>query len=140
MLDGQHKFSAAMRVRRKLETNNRPVPGWCRRFRCKIIKRDLPLDMLQKIAGKEQAKAMTVAAMTFTQTMQLYKKEVEAAKRGEQPVVNRTEVLCTVYAKTGKTPKFDGPVVCTHVPVTLPLPRSLSLGDKVSEACCLSVP
>ena len=136
MLDGQHKFSAAMWVRRKLETNNRPVPGWCRRFRCKIIKSDLPLDMLQKIAGKKQAKAITVVAMAFTQMMQLYKKEVDAvhaeeAKRGEQPVVNRTEVLRTVYDKTGKTPKFDGPVVCTHVPVTVSLPVPLPLQVKL---------
>ena len=144
VLDGQHKFSAAMRIRRKLETNNRPVPAWCRRFRCKVIKSDLPLDMLQKIAGKEQAKAMTVAAMTFTQTMQLYKKEVdavqaEAAKTGEEPVVSRKDILHKVYDKTGKTPKFDGPVVCSQFPVASSLPLQLLLKVSVVRACGLWV-
>ena len=117
VLDGQHKFAAAMQVRRKLETANRPLPGWTRRFRCRIIKPVTPLETLQKVARREQAKAMTVAAMTFAQTMQWYLRELEAvqaeaARRGEAVVVNRSQLLRSTYDKTGKTLKYDGQVVC----------------------------
>ena len=121
MLDGQHKFTAALCIKHRLETANRSVPGWCKKFRCRIIRQDLDLNTLQKIAGKEQAKSLTVAAMSFTQTLEWYKKEMdaivsEAKRRGEQPVLNRAELLRTTYDKTGKTPKFDGSVVCFFLP------------------------
>ena len=120
MLDGQHKFAAAQAIRRSLEKANRPVPSWCLKFRCRVIRPDLDLGTLQKIAGKEQAKSLSVAAMTFTQTMNWYRKEretimQEANRRGEQPVTNRSEILRVTYDKTGKNPKFDGPVVCKPV-------------------------
>lgn len=118
MIDGQHKFSASQRIRRKLEQQNRPVPKWCRSFRCRVLKPGLELDIVQKIAGREQAKSETVASMPFSATMAWFMREMQqvkgaAERAGEAPVINKSQLLRTTYEKTGKTLKFDGTEVCT---------------------------
>ena len=86
-------------------------------MRCRILKAGLDLEVLQRIAGREQAKSETVSSMTFSQTMEWYLHETEQVKRaaenaGEVPVINCASLLGTVYLKTGKTNKHDGSVVC----------------------------
>ena len=117
LLVGQHQFLAAQAIRRSLEKANRAVPSWCTKFRCRVLRPDLDLGTLQRIAAQEEAKECSVAAMTFAQTMFWYWKErqriiQEAKERGEKAVPNKVGILRAIYNKTGKNPTFDGPVVC----------------------------
>ena len=98
------------------------MPQWCRRFRCRILKAGLELDVVQKVAGREQAKSETVAGMTFSQSMDWLLREVEkvraaAERAGEAPALNKSELLRVTYDKTGKNTKYDGTVVCTSLPL-----------------------
>ena len=122
VIDGQHKYQASQNIRRKLESENRPVPQWARRFRCRVLKAGLELEVLQKVAGREQARSQTVASMTFSQTMDWFLREVEkvrsaAERAGEPVVINRSDILRLTYDKTGKTTKYDGSVVCNLPPL-----------------------
>ena len=121
VIDGQHKFQASQNIRRKLESENRPVPMWAKQFRCRVLKAGLELEVLQRVAGREQARSQTVASMTFSQTMDWFLREVEkvrsaAERAGEPVVINRSELLRLTYDKTGKTTKYDGSVVCIFLP------------------------
>ena len=118
IIDGQHKFSAAQLVRERFLTCNKPAPAWTENFRCTIIKPTRDISLLQRIAGRQQAKHEAVQAMDFTATVGWYLKEVEAVYRkasdmGVEPVIIRSELLRQVYEKTGKHPSKDGTLVCT---------------------------
>lgn len=103
---------------------NREVPTWCKVFRCRVVKSGLDLSTLQKIAGKEQAKAQTVTAMAFSQTLGWFLKELETvradcSRRGVEPVINKNTLLLDTYNKTGKTLKYDGKPVCNFLSSSL---------------------
>ena len=117
VLHGQHEFTASQAIKHRLETAGSMVPGWCKQFRCKIVREDVDLATLQRIALEDQAMTANVVTVSFTRTMRLYKKEMDAIvneykRRGEHPVLNRRELLRTTYNKTGKNANADGPVVC----------------------------
>jgi hypothetical protein len=104
-----------------LELGNRTVPTWALKFRCKVIRDDVPKDVLQRIAGREQAKAVTVTGMSFTDTVVYFKSLVDgvvqaAQAAGTEVVINRTDLLKKTYENTGKTTKFDGTMACSLAP------------------------
>lgn len=59
-------------MRRSAQNSNKEVPQWTTRFRCRVIKADLDLAILRKIAGRQQAKDKTVQSMSFGQTMEWF--------------------------------------------------------------------
>ena len=118
ILDGQHKFSAAMKYREVTEKDRKPIPDWCTNFRCLMVDPRLPLDKLQTIAGRQQAKQAVVQGLTFSQTVDWYFRELQAVETkakemGSELNVNHAEILKKVYEKTGKNPKMDGTMVCS---------------------------
>jgi hypothetical protein len=93
------------------------VPQYLRSFRCHVVKQDTPLDIRQRIAGREQARQETVRKQTLSDTIQWFLKEVETVKqraaRDQVPVViSKRDLLKTTYMKTGKTITNDGTIVC----------------------------
>ena len=117
IIDGQHKFSAAQAVRQRYLTANKQPPSWTETFRCTIIKPTKDISLLQRIAGRQQAKHEAVQSMDFSTTAAWYLREVEAvqkraAEMGIEPVYIRSELLRQVYEKTGKHPSKDGTLVC----------------------------
>ena len=109
VLDGQHKYAAASEMRSEWMRANRELPTWCTTFRCRVVRPDLTVDTLQAIAGRMQAQASAVEAMSYSETMQLFlnmwRAEVQSTPN---KVPSRSEVLRRVYIKSGKSIMVDG--------------------------------
>ena len=117
ILDGQHKFKAAMTSRLQLEKGRDPVPLWCRVFRCQVLKPGLSVDVRQRLAGRQQARASNIKTQSISESMTILlnaaKAEVEEAKRGNRAVRhNLTSYLADAYTKSGRSTVKDGDVVC----------------------------
>jgi hypothetical protein len=112
VIDGQHAFAASQEMRPELQKQNKPAPEWTTGFRCHILQDDLPLDTLQDIAGRQQARASAVHAITYHQTMQMDLQMHRAAVASHRNP-SRHELLEEVYRRSGKTVMVDGYPVCT---------------------------
>ena len=117
IIDGQHKYSAAQKVKAAAEEARKEAPAWTNSFRCSIVKPDATLDVRQKVAGWMQAKAQNVKRQAISQSMNmflsLYKKCLAEAKAVDKPAKpNVSEMLKEVYVKSGRGTVKDGDVVC----------------------------
>ena len=126
VLSGQHKFSASQDMAESFLKERQPVPKWCKKFRCNVIKEGTSLEDRQKIAGREQARQEGVQRQMLHDTVVWFLKEVDMARekmiQAHEPVVyNKLSLLKTTYLKTGKSIAADGSMVCQlynclHIP------------------------
>ena len=110
IISGQHRFEAAKRFRREREEDHKPIPLWCRRFTCDILKPDVTVDFRERIAGRLQSSSLTTLGWSFTETME-YLVQL-ASKFPEDRRPPRTDLLRVTYEKTGKNEMHDGGMVC----------------------------
>ena len=113
VLSGQHKYSAAVELADRMVLERVEVPAYLTKFRCHIIKADTPLELRQKIAGREQARQDTVKRQSLSDTIQWFLKEVEmftqrAVQNNEPVIISKRELLKLTYQKTGKSFNADG--------------------------------
>ena len=77
ILNGQHKYLAAMDHRALAIKRGDPPPSWTTTFTCTVIKKDTPLTMVQRIAGRQQAKSQFLRPISFLQTVDHLAMQIE---------------------------------------------------------------
>ena len=113
---------AAMEVRHQLEEKMLTIPECYTTFRCAVIKEDVTLEMRQKIAGREQARAEYVKSTTLSERVAFYLARFQEATKGavqrteDVDVLRRPSLLKDTYMCTGCTIPHDGTMVCYHSP------------------------
>lgn len=100
-----------------MEQERIPVPKWCQKFRCQVIKAGTSLQDRQLIAGREQARQEGVQRQKLSDTVRWFRNEARMAqermeKAGVPVVLNKGELLRSTYIKTGKNIASDGTMVC----------------------------
>ena len=110
IVSGQHTYVASQQLRHKYQTDNRPIPSWMKTFRVQILKDGLSTATIVKVAGKLQGAALSVKALSLSQTMDKFLQKVHAAQAAGQPegAAYRTELLRKTYDDSGKSSVVDG--------------------------------
>ena len=82
------------------------MPPWAVTFQCDILSDNLSVDELEEVAGRLQAQAATVKAMTTVETLDYFYRLQQ-----RHPDWNKNQLLQATYKRTGKT-VADGTVAC----------------------------
>ena len=98
------------------------VPKWACTFRCRRVKPGTPLAVLQKVAGRQQARAEGVMRNTLAAKARFLLREHQNALAAGKQNITRTELLTDVYMKTGCSESSDGTVVSYVLPASLSCP------------------
>ena len=111
VISGQHKYRASQLLKGELEAAGIEVPGFCKAYRCSVLREGLTPTEVKETAGRYQSRSQTVHSMTFSETCDLLLNEAQERwdENGNWPP--RTELLKSVYLMSGKTPVVDGDVV-----------------------------
>ena len=107
IVGGQHRYEAARKYREQQIEAHRPVPDWCQKFKCTILRSGLTRGVVEVIAGRLQAQASTLKNMTVAESLEFFYRSYKEAQ-GSRTV---TDLLRDTFRKTGKTVK-DGTPVC----------------------------
>ena len=121
-MSGQHTFSACRVIRERAEAEGRTPPSWTLKFTCRKIRSSTSVDLLETIAGREQARTGTVKQQKLSDRLRQFLVEEERHK--DQPV-STNELLVKVYRKGSCVRATEGGVV--HCPPPLPQPLVLPL-------------
>ena len=82
------------------------IPAWAQTFPCDVLRADLSVDELEEIAGRLQAQASTVRAMSPTESLEFFYRLLQ-----RHPDRSKFQLLQDTYVRTGKT-VADGTMVC----------------------------
>ena len=77
ILNGQHQYQAAAEHRVAAQKRGGPLPTWTTQFRCLVIKEETPLEIVRRIAGRQQARSQAMRVISFTQTCEFFLQAVE---------------------------------------------------------------
>lgn len=102
VLAGQHTVESCRIIREAAQTAGEEPPKWTTVFRAKRV-RPCSREILERIAGREQARSEMVLHSTVSQKVKLFLREYERS-----PSSSKGALLEEVWTKSGCTEASDG--------------------------------
>jgi hypothetical protein len=108
---GQHSFAAASVVREEAVGMGQEPPAWTTRFRCLKIIEKTPTEVIEVIAGRQQARSELVLHTGAAEKIRMLLRAHRA-----RPTASKKELLESVWLKGGGTEHGEGGAVCCVLP------------------------
>ena len=108
---GQHSFAAASVVREEAVGMGQEPPAWTTRFRCLKIIEKTPTEVIEVIAGRQQARSELVLHTGAAEKIRMLLRAHRA-----RPTAGKKELLESVWLKGGGTEHGEGGAVCFLLP------------------------